>query len=95
LQLGVTGTVPSNGDYLDGYDLFDNSEEVDISFILGAAANQTRATDLIDNVAGARLDCIASSFSRKQTLLTTRVIQESKQMILLPSVICSHHLLLR
>ena len=56
---GVTGTVPANGDYLDGYDLFDNSEEVDISFILGAAANQTRATDLIDNVAGARLDCIA------------------------------------
>src|SRR6056300_898581 len=58
LQLGVTGTVPSNGDYLDGYDLFDNSEEVDISFILGSAANQTRATDLINNVAEARTDCI-------------------------------------
>jgi len=56
---GLTGTVPSNGDYLDGYDLFDNSEEVDISFVLGSAANQTRATDLINNVAEARQDCIA------------------------------------
>ena len=55
---GLTGAVPSNGDYLDGYDLFDNSEEVDISFILGSAANQTRATDLINNVAEARTDCI-------------------------------------
>jgi phage tail sheath protein FI len=56
---GVTGIVPSNGDYLNGYDLFDNPEEVDISFILGAGANQTRATDLISNVAEARTDCIA------------------------------------
>jgi phage tail sheath protein FI len=59
LVLGSDGVLPTNGDYLDGYDLFDNSEEVDISFVLGSAANQTRATDLINNVAEARTDCIA------------------------------------
>ena len=56
---GRDGEQPSDGDYLDGYDLFDNSEEVDISFILGAGANQTRALDLINNVAEARADCLA------------------------------------
>jgi hypothetical protein len=43
----------------NGYDEFSNTDEVDISFILGGAANQTRAVHLINNIAEKRLDCIA------------------------------------
>ena len=56
---GRDGQTPSDAAYINGYDKFNNSDEVDISFILGAAANQVRATHLINNVAETRLDCIA------------------------------------
>ena len=56
---GRNGTTPSNSGYLKGYDLFKNAEEVDVSFILGSDANQTKATYLINSVAENRKDCIA------------------------------------
>jgi hypothetical protein len=56
---GRDGQSPSNAAYIDGYEKFSNPDEVDISFILGAAANQTRAVHLINNIAEKRLDCIA------------------------------------
>lgn len=56
---GRDGIKPSNAAYIDGYEKFSNAEEVDISFILGAGANQTRAIHLINNIAEKRLDCIA------------------------------------
>ena len=56
---GRDGATPTNGDYITGYDLFKNPEDVDISFILGAASNSTRAIHLINNIAESRKDCIA------------------------------------
>jgi phage tail sheath protein FI len=56
---GRDGQSPSDAAYIDGYDKFSNADETDISFILGAAANQTRAVHLINNIAEKRLDCIA------------------------------------
>jgi len=58
LIYGRDGATPTNGDYLNGYDLFNNAEDVDISFVLGAGANGTRAIDLINNLAEQRKDCI-------------------------------------
>ena len=51
LTNGRYGGTPTNADYINGYDKFRSSEDVDISFILGAAANQTRALHLINNIA--------------------------------------------
>lgn len=56
---GRDGASPSNGDYINGYNFFKNGEEVDVSFLLGAAANQTRAVHLINQVAEYRKDCVA------------------------------------
>ena len=56
---GRDGNTPSNSSYTSGYDKFKNAEEVDISFILGSAANQTRALYLINSIAEYRKDCIA------------------------------------
>ena len=56
---GRDGQSPSDAAYIDGYNKFSNADETDISFILGAAANQTRAVHLINNIAEKRLDCIA------------------------------------
>jgi len=56
---GRDGNTPSNASYISGYDKFKNAEEVDISFILGGAANQTRALYLINSIAEYRKDCIA------------------------------------
>jgi hypothetical protein len=59
LTNGRDGGTPTNADYINGYDKFRSSEDVDISFILGAAANQTRALHLINNIAEYRKDCLA------------------------------------
>lgn len=42
-----------------GYDLFKNPEEVDVSLVLGVDATQTVAVHLINNIAEARMDCVA------------------------------------
>ena len=56
---GRDGISPTDAAYIDGYEKFSNPEEVDISFILGAGANQVRATHLINSIAEKRLDCLA------------------------------------
>lgn len=56
---GSDGTTIGNDERLRGYDLFADPEQVDISLILGSAANQTVAVHLINNVAEKRHDCIA------------------------------------
>ena len=56
---GRDGATPSNADYINGYNFFKNSEEVDCSFILGAGANQTRAIHLVNQIAEFRKDCLA------------------------------------
>ena len=56
---GVDGTSAANADYLRGYALFRNGDEVDVSLIMGGAANATVATYIIQSVCEARKDCIA------------------------------------
>ena len=56
--LGADGAAATNGQIIDGYNLFRSAEDVDVALILGAAANQTIATHLINNIAESRKDCI-------------------------------------
>jgi len=56
---GDNGGDPSNAELINAYDLFESAEDVDVSFLLGADANQTVATHLINNICETRLDCIA------------------------------------
>ena len=58
LSGGDSGGNPSNAELINGYDLFESAEDVDVSLILGAAANQTVATHIINNICETRLDCI-------------------------------------
>ena len=56
---GKDGTTPASDDYIRGYNKFKNADEVDISFVLGGAADATRALHIIDNICEYRKDCIA------------------------------------
>lgn len=49
----------TSGDYIRAYDQLKNSENVDISLVMTAAHNETVTLDVINNVAGARKDCVA------------------------------------
>lgn len=55
---GANGSAATDAQIITGYDMFANAEEVDVSLILGADANQTIALHLIA-VCEARLDCVA------------------------------------
>ena len=57
LDLGSDGTI-SAGNIQTAYDLFENSDSVDISLLISGPANQTVANHLIDNIAEVRKDCI-------------------------------------
>lgn len=56
---GHDGGTPSNADIIRGYDKFKDASDVDVSLIIGADANQTIATHIINNIAEHRKDCIA------------------------------------
>lgn len=58
LEGGNDGAVLSTAKKIQGYDLFRNPEDVDVSLILGVDAGQTIATYLINNIAETRRDCI-------------------------------------
>ena len=55
---GKDGNLPRAVDYINGYNLFRAAESVDVSIVLGGAADATRATHLINNIAEYRKDCI-------------------------------------
>jgi len=55
---GADGSAASAANYITGYNLFRNSEEVDVSLILGGAIGQTVAVHLINNIAEVRKDCM-------------------------------------
>ena len=50
LVKGRDGSTPRAADYVNGYDLFNNPEETDISLILGGESTQTVAIHLINNI---------------------------------------------
>ena len=56
---GVDDFASDDGDFIDGYRLFANSEAIDISLIMLGKASTTVAIDVINNVAEYRLDCMA------------------------------------
>ena len=56
---GRDGSTPRAADYINGYNLFKSAESVDVSLLLGAGADSTRAVHLINNIAEYRKDCIA------------------------------------
>ena len=45
--------------YTSGYNLFKNSDDVDVSLVMGSSADTTLATHLINNIAEHRKDCVA------------------------------------
>jgi phage tail sheath protein FI len=57
--LGRDGAAPKAADYINGYNQFKSSESVDVSMILGAGADVTRAIHIINNIAEYRKDCVA------------------------------------
>ena len=58
LRAGADG-LPTDADLIIAYDKFKNPEEVDISLIVTGDANNTVAEYIVDNIAGARKDCVA------------------------------------
>ena len=56
---GRDGAAPRAADYINGYNMFRNAEEVDVSLIIGGASSSTVAIHLINNIAEYRKDCIA------------------------------------
>lgn len=57
---GADGGTPSNADYIRGYDLFANPEDVDISILIGGASTSTVANHLITNIAEVRKDLMVT-----------------------------------
>ena len=57
LDGGSDGNEATDAQFITGYDMFANAEEVDVSLVLGGAANQTIALHLIA-IAESRLDCV-------------------------------------
>ena len=57
--LGGEDDIPSDGDVTAAYDLFTNSDEVDVSLVFTGGASVTVQQYVIDNVANGRKDCIA------------------------------------
>ena len=55
---GSNTTAPTAAQTITAYDKFKNTEDIDLSFILGAGNGQTVATHLIDNIAEVRKDLL-------------------------------------
>jgi len=67
--LGRDGASPRSADYINGYNKFNNPEEVDVSLILGGDGNLTKAVHLINNIAEVRKDCIAVISPRRSDVV--------------------------
>lgn len=67
--LGRDGASPRDADYINGYNLFKNTEEVDVSLILAGESNQTRVTHLINNISEVRKDCVVMFSPRRSDVV--------------------------
>ena len=65
LYWGRDGAAPRNADYINGYKLFNSTEDVDVSLVLLGTINQTLAVDTINNLAEIRKDCIVCLSPRR------------------------------
>lgn len=75
---GRDGNTPTNANYLLGYDKFGNPEEVDVTILLGAAANGVRARYLIEQIAEVRKDCVAVISPEKADVVDNRLYAGSE-----------------
>ena len=55
---GRDGASPTNADYINGYNKFKSAEDIDVSFLLGGAQNQTVIEHIIGNICEVRKDCL-------------------------------------
>ena len=69
---GVDDFAPTDGQIIDGFRMFDNSDLIDISLIMCGKASPVVAEDVINNVAEVRRDCVA--FISPQNVSTGEVI---------------------
>ena len=65
LTHGRDGAAPRNADYINGYKLYNSTEDVDVSLVLLGNINQTLAVDLINNLAEIRKDCLVCLSPRR------------------------------
>ena len=63
---GNNGKNVTENERIRGYNTFRSKEDIDISFIIGAAANQTVAVHIINNIVENRKDCVAFFSPPKQ-----------------------------
>jgi len=75
---GRDGNTPTNANYLLGYDKFKNAEEVDVTMLLGAAANAVRARYLIEQICEVRKDCVAVISPEKADVVDNRLYAGSE-----------------
>ena len=59
LTQGVDDNELSEGELIDGYELFKEPEVVDVTLVLGGCGNTTVSRWIIDNITSVRKDCIA------------------------------------
>lgn len=59
LSNGRDGQNITNNERIAGYNLFKSQEDMDITFILGSAADTTLAVHIINNICEIRQDCVA------------------------------------
>ena len=59
LIYGRDGATPQEAEFIKGYNLFADPEQVDVSFIIAGEVTQTRALHIINNIAEKRKDCLA------------------------------------
>lgn len=59
LANGADGSNITEDEKIRGYNYFRSKENIDISFIIGADANQTVAVHIINNIVEVRKDCVA------------------------------------
>lgn len=69
LTNGRDGAAPRSGDYINGFNKFNNPEEVDVSLILTGDGNVTKAVHVINNIAEVRKDCIAVISPRRSDVV--------------------------
>lgn len=66
---GRDGAAPRSVDYINGFNKFNNPEEVDVSLILTGDGNATKAVHVINNIAEVRKDCIAVISPRRSDVV--------------------------
>lgn len=66
---GNDGILIGNDERIRGWDLYKSPEDVDVSLLLLAAANQTIAVHVINNIAEYRKDCVAILSPPKWTVV--------------------------